>query len=139
MLEKYGFPVEQDALKLFWTLDISQTASYEITLIRLSVRLSVRISAPPFLGSSLSFLRIKSLVFAGIIHDDSWPWYLVTDEPRFLKKKNNNLNQTQNEIFRYFLKLGSYVFLESAYNDSLEHCLTPNRRKNHKKNLEAQL
>ena len=71
MLEKYGFPVEQDALKLFWTLDISQTASYEITLIRLSVRLSVRISAPPFLGSSLSFLRIKSLVFAGIIHDDS--------------------------------------------------------------------
>ena len=73
MLEKYGFPVEQDVLKLFWTLDISQTASYEITLIRLSVRLSVRQSVSPFFGTSLNFLRIESLVFSGIVHDDSLP------------------------------------------------------------------
>ena len=24
--------------------------------------------------------------FSDIVHDDSWPWYLVTDEARFLKK-----------------------------------------------------
>ena len=25
--------------------------------------------------------------FSDIMHDDSWTWYLVTDEARFLKKK----------------------------------------------------
>ena len=39
----------------FWTLDVSQTASFEITLVRLSVR--------PCGRSSLSFLKIGSLVF----------------------------------------------------------------------------
>ena len=29
-------------LNVFWTLNVSRTASYEITLVRLSVRLSVR-------------------------------------------------------------------------------------------------
>ena len=46
----------------YWTLDISQTASYEITFVRLSVR------------PSLSFLKIGSLVFCDIVHDDRWPW-----------------------------------------------------------------
>ena len=49
-------------------------SSYEITLVPLSVR------------PSLSFHKIVSLVFY-IIHDDSWPWYLVTGEARSLKKK----------------------------------------------------
>ena len=35
---------------------------------------------------SLSFLKIGPLVFSDIVHDDSWPWYLVTDRARFLKK-----------------------------------------------------
>ena len=60
----------------YWTLNVSRTASYEITIVLLSVR------------PSLSFLKIGSLVFSDILHDDSWPWYLVTDEARFLKKKN---------------------------------------------------
>ena len=38
-----------------WTLDVSRTGSYEITLACLSVRLSVR--------PSLNFLKIESLVF----------------------------------------------------------------------------
>ena len=50
-------------------LDVSWTASYEITLVRRPVY------------SSLSFL-----VFTYIVHDDSWPWYLVTDKTRFLIK-----------------------------------------------------
>ena len=36
---------------------------------------------------SLHFLKIGSLVFCDIVHDDSWPWILVTDEARFLRKK----------------------------------------------------
>ena len=37
--------------------------------------------------SALRFLNIGSLVFSDIVHDDSWPWYLVSDEARFLEKK----------------------------------------------------
>ena len=48
-----------------------------------SVGLSVRLYVRP----SLSFLKIGSLVFSDIVHNDSWPWYLVTDRDRFLKKK----------------------------------------------------
>ena len=62
-----------------WTLDVSRTASYEITLVCLSVHLSVR--------PSLNFVKIGLLVFAGILHGDSWSWYLMTDKARFLKKK----------------------------------------------------
>ena len=47
----------------FWTLDVSQTVFYEITLVRLSVCLSVR--------PSLHFLKIGALVFSDILHDDS--------------------------------------------------------------------
>ena len=36
--------------------------------------------------TSQNFLKIGSLVFSDIVHDDNWPWYLVTDEARFLKK-----------------------------------------------------
>ena len=62
-----------------WTLDVVRAASYEITLVRQSVCLSVR--------PSLNYFKIGSLVFSDIVHGDSWPWYLVTDEARFLKKK----------------------------------------------------
>ena len=55
--------------------DVRRTASYEITLVRLSFR------------PSLSFLKIGSLVFSEIVHDESWPRFLVTDGARFLKKK----------------------------------------------------
>ena len=56
-------------------LDVSRTASYEINLVRLPVR------------QLLLFLKTGSLVFSDIVHDDSCPWYLVTDEGRFLKKE----------------------------------------------------
>ena len=59
----------------YWTLDVTRTASYEITFVPLSVR------------PSLSFLKNGALVFSNIVHDDSWPWYLLTDEARFLKEK----------------------------------------------------
>ena len=31
-----------------------------------------------FVHPSLNFLNIGSLVFSNIVHDNSWPWYLVT-------------------------------------------------------------
>ena len=34
----------------------------------------------------LSFLKIGSFVFRGIVQDDRRTWYLVTDEARFLRK-----------------------------------------------------
>ena len=33
------------------------------------------------------FLKIGSLVSSDFVHDNSWPWYLVPNEARFLKKK----------------------------------------------------
>ena len=60
----------------YWTLDVSLTASYEITLAHPSFRLSV----------FHCFLKIGSLFFSDIVHDDSWPWYLATDETKFLEK-----------------------------------------------------
>ena len=82
----------------------------------------------PSVYLSLSFLKIGSLVFSGIVHDDSWSSYLVTDKDRFLKKKfgrpNLGQNRVRNHVFGYFLKFDSLVFFEIVYNDSLQQCLT---------------
>ena len=48
---------------------------------------------------------------------------------------SKGLNQTQNEVFRYFLEFGWLVFHEIAYNYSLEQCLTSSSGKTHKKIL----
>ena len=84
-----------------------RTASYQITLVR------------PYVCPSLNFLKIGSLGFSDIVHDDSRLWYLVADEARFFFKKN--------WVFCHFLKFGLLVFLAIAYNDSLERCLTSSR------------
>ena len=71
--------LKEISILYYWMLSVSPTASYEITLIRLSVCLSCR--------QSQSFLKIGSLFFSDIVHDDNWLRYLVTDGARFLKKK----------------------------------------------------
>ena len=38
-----------------------------------------------------TYFKIRSLFFSDIVHDDSRPWYLMTDETRFLKKKRANI------------------------------------------------
>ena len=82
---------------------------------RSSVNLSVRL----FVCPSLNVLKIEPLVFYDILHFDTWPWYLVTREARFLKHYfgsanlgSMGLNQAQNGLFCYFLEFGSYFFLE---------------------------
>ena len=89
----------------FWKLNVSRAAFYEFILVCLSVCLSVR--------TSLNFLKIGSLIFSDIVHDDNWPWYLVTDEAIFLKKKigspnlgPTSLNKGQYDFFVIFLSLG---------------------------------
>ena len=116
------------------------TASYEIILVRLSVHLSVR----PFVRLSLTFLKIGSLDFPDIVHNDSWSWYLSTYKARLLKKNggptkfgSNRHKSGQNAFFFFchFLEFGSYVFFEIAYDDSPRQCLTSSGSKTHEKNL----
>ena len=77
-------------------LDFSRTASYEITVIRLSVR------------PSLSFLKIGSLVFSDIVHGNSCPWYLVSNKARFFLGGGMAARiWAQNEVFRHFIEFGS--------------------------------
>ena len=62
-------------ISIYWTFDVSRTASYKITHVSGSVYLSVC----PSVRLSPSFLKIESSVFSDIVHDDSCPWYLMTD------------------------------------------------------------
>ena len=119
-----------------WTLNFTWTMSYEIIIVCLSVHLSVR--------PSLSFLKIRSLVFSVILHDDNRPWYLVTDEARFLgkkgkKKKKNEPSEPKSSpklvFFCHFLEFGSYFFFEIAHSNSLWQCLTASRGKTDEKNF----
>ena len=66
----------------------------------------------------------------------------MNDGARFFFKKNGGANlgqmgqnRAQNKVFCYFLKFDSLVFLEIAYNDSLQQCLISNRSKFHEKKL----
>ena len=105
---------------------IGQSPMKPISSFCLSVRLFVR--------PSLNSLKIGSSAFSDIVHDDSWPWYPVTDRAKFLKKKKLAArNGAQNYASCYFLKFGLLVFLEVAY--SLQQCLTSRRDTSHGKKL----
>ena len=125
----------------YWMLDTRQGPTKSFSSVRLSVHLSIL----PFVRLSLTFLKIGSLDFPDIVHDDSWPWYLVIYEARLLKKNggptefgSNGHKSGQDEVFCYFLEFVSYVFLEIAYNDSPWQCLTSSGSKTDEKSLEAQ-
>ena len=65
----------------------------------------------------------------------------MTDKPRFLggEKKWQPGFGPESDLklvfFCHFLKFGSLVLLEIAYNDSLQQCLTSSRGKIHYKNF----
>ena len=126
----------------FWTLDVTWTVSYELTLVRQWVCPFLCWSVYPSVHPSLSFFKIGSLVFSGIVHDDSWSWHLLTDRATFLKKKTwqaefgpNGPKLGPKLFFFYFLKCGSLRFLEIACNDSLQQWLTSSRGKTHERNF----
>ena len=55
----------------YQTLNVSRTTSYEITLVRLSVPLPAPLSVCPSARPSLSFLKIGSIVFSDVVHDEN--------------------------------------------------------------------
>ena len=67
----------------------------------------------------------------------------MTNEARFLKKKKKKIGDPNfgqmgqkwagNQFFCHFVKFGSLVFLEIAYNDSLQQCIRSSRGKTHEK------
>ena len=72
---------------MFLMLGVSLAASYEITpVICGSVSLSVHLRV---------FSKLDHCFFSDIVHDDSWPWYLVSDIARFLKNNFGGLNLGQ--------------------------------------------
>ena len=109
--------------------DVSRTASYEITLVC------------TFVHPSQSFLEIGLLVFCDYLHDDSSPWYVVTDQAKFFKKVLQPDFGPQGPKLGLkwglcnFFVFGSLVFLEIIYNDSVQQCLTSSRGKYHEKNF----
>ena len=56
------FAASVDRILSCGTPNIRWTAFYEITFFHLPVR------------PSLNFVKIRSLIFSDILHDDSWPW-----------------------------------------------------------------
>ena len=103
--------------------------SNHLWMLGLKLFLSVR----PFVTK---FSQDWYISFSDIVHGDSWPWYLVTDND-FLGGKNGSLNLgqmgqnwTQNHVF-----FCSLVFLPMAYNDNLEQCLTSSGGKIHDKKI----
>ena len=69
----------------FWYFGRSKFGGERPMKSLLSIFLSVCLSVFP---SVRHFLKIGLLVFSEMIHDDSWPWYLLTEGTRFffLKK-----------------------------------------------------
>ena len=84
----YSYQETQIQQELIWNqllglhhriFDVSQRASYEITLVRLSVCPSIRLS----IHLSLSLLKTGSIFSSDFVHHDSC---LVTDKASFFKK-----------------------------------------------------
>ena len=91
------------------------------------------------------FLKFGSLVFLDIAYNDSLQQCITSSRGKTHQKnpyKNfwgPNLGQRcQNRpgtrFFFHFLKFGTFVFLEIAYNNSLQQCITSSRGKIHQKN-----
>ena len=115
----------------FWPkIKFIKLISNHLWMFGLKLFLSVR----PFVTK---FSQDWYISFSDIVHCDSWPWFLVTDNDRFLGGKNGSLNLgqmrqnwTQNHVF-----FCSLVFLPMTCNDSLEQCLTSSGGKIHDKKI----
>ena len=88
------------------------------------------------------FFQFCLLVFLELACNDSLQQCLTSNRGKIQKKKfwgpnlgQRSQNQAQNEVFCHFIKFGSLVFLEGAYNDSLQQCVTSCWGKIHKKNF----
>ena len=87
-------------------------------------------------------LKFGSLVFLELAYNDSLQQCLTCRRGKIHEKKflDPNLvqrgqNRSQNQNFYHFLKFSSFVFLQIAYSDSLQQCLTCRRGKIHENNF----
>ena len=92
------------------------------------------------------FLKCCSLVFLEITCNDSLKQFLTSRSGKIHEKifRRPNLGQKGPKlgakmVFGHFLKFGSIVFLEIAYNDSLQQCIISSRGKTHEKNFWIQI
>ena len=88
------------------------------------------------------FLKFNSLVFLEIACNDSLQQFLTSNKGKIYEKRFGGLhlgqrgqNWVRNQVFWHFLKFGSLFFLEVAYNDSLQQCITSSRVKTHVKDF----
>ena len=94
------------------------------------------------LGFFCHFLKIASLVFLEIVCNDSLQQCLTSSWGKIHQNdfwvqicakgaKGAKVRPGTSFFFVIFLRFGSLVFLEIAYNDSLQQCLTSRRSKTH--------
>ena len=87
-------------------------------------------------------LKFGSLVFFEIVYNDSLQQFLTSSRGKIHKKKilgpkfgPKGPKSGPKLVFCNCLKFGSLVFLEIAYNDSLQQCVTSSRDKTQEKNF----
>ena len=92
------------------------------------------------------FLEFSSLVFLESAYKYSLQQSLTSSRCKFHEKMfwDPNLgqrgeSQVPKYVFCHFLKFGSLVFLDIAYNYSLQECITSRRDKTHKINFWDQI
>ena len=92
------------------------------------------------------FLKFGSLFFLEIACNDSLQQCLIYSREKIDEKffwgpnlGHRDQNLFQNQVFCHFLKFGSLVFLEIAYNDRLQHYVTCSRGKIYQKKIWAQI
>ena len=93
-----------------------------------------------------NFLKFGSLVFLEITYNDRLQQYTKSSRGTTYKKKFGERiwgimgqNQAQNQFLCHFLKFGSLDFLEIAYTDSLQQCITSDRAKTYEKIFRNQI
>ena len=90
----------------------------------------------------LPFSKFGSVVSLEIAYSDSLQQFITSSRDKVHEKNlwgpNLGQNWTKTRIFCCFLKFGSLVSLEIAYNDSLQQFLTSSRDKIYKKVFGAQ-
>ena len=113
-------------LASFWSFGCSTLVGQHPMKLLSSV--SVRLSVRP----SLSFLKIGSLLSSDIVHDDSWPWYLMTDSQISEKKISAKIGP-ETRYFAIFSSLVDY-FSYKLYT-MMRKGLNSSRDKTHEKKI----
>ena len=87
------------------------------------------------------FFKFGSVIFLEIAYSDTLQQSVAFSRGKICKKNlgpnlvQGGQSRSQNQVFCYFLKFASLVFLEIAYSDRLQQCVTYSRGKMYEKNF----